>query len=81
MFKKKYNQLNEMQIGQIIGMALDDGTPFSEIEKKFSLTHGEVIKVMRKSISDRAFRNWRKRSSSSLRNQKKHPKIRVADSF
>lgn len=57
-------------------MAWEDRTSFENIEVQFGLTNNQVIKLMRKHLSESAFKLWRKRStnySSPLKHEKKRP--------
>ena len=57
-------------------MAWEDRTPFDAIEAQFSVTHDEVVKIMRENLAKRSFNLWRKRvrgrktKHSGLRNFK-----------
>ena len=42
-------------------MAWEDRTPFDAIEAQFSITHDEVIKIMRENLAKNSFNLWRKR--------------------
>ena len=55
--------MNEAQISEIIALAWDDKTTFDAIELQFSLSEGEVIKLMRLNMKPSSFRAWRKRVS------------------
>ena len=55
--------MNEAQISEIIALAWDDKTTFDAIELQFSLSEGEVIKLMRLNMKPSSFRMWRKRVS------------------
>ena len=46
---------------EIIQMALSDDISFSSIKKRFGLNEHEVKKLMRKNISPRSYKRWRKR--------------------
>ena len=46
---------------EIIQMALSDDVSFSSIKRRFGLTEHEVKKLMRKNISPRSYKRWRKR--------------------
>lgn len=53
--------MKEEELDRIIEMAWEDRTPFEAIYFQFGLTEQEVIALMRKELSLRSFRNWRKR--------------------
>ena len=55
------NKLNEIEIDRIIEMAWEDRTPFEAIQFQFGLTEKEVIELMRKEITERNWKKWRKR--------------------
>ncbi|MCI5072903.1 TIGR03643 family protein [bacterium] len=78
MFKLRYEKLSPGDISKIIKRALGDEFSFDDICKDYDLVHGDIIKIMRKNISRRAFKNWRQRSTSTLRNGKKHSKKQTA---
>ena len=42
-------------------MAWEDRTPFDAIEAQFSVTHDEVVKIMRENLAKSSFNLWRKR--------------------
>lgn len=67
------NQLNEIEIDRIIEMAWEDRTPFEVIEKEFSITHGELIAIMRSNLKPSSFKLWRKRVNGR---KTKHGEIR-----
>ena len=46
---------------EIIQMALSDDVSFDSIKNRFGLSEQEVKKLMRKSISPKSYRRWRKR--------------------
>ena len=58
--------LNLESLDRIIEMAWEDRTPFEHIYKQFNLKESEVIKLMRKTLSKKSFKNWRIR----VRNRK-----------
>ncbi len=74
--EKPDHNLSAEDIERIIRMAWEDRTSFEVIEAQFGLTNNQVIKLMRKSLSESAFKLWRKRStsySSPLKHEKKRP--------
>ena len=51
-------------IDRVIEMAWEDRTPFENILIQFNLSESEVIKIMRRNLSKRSFKNWRSRVTS-----------------
>ena len=56
-------ELPTRAIDRIIEMAWEDRTPFDAIEQQFGLAEGEVIKLMRRQLKPKSWRNWRARVS------------------
>ena len=54
-------KLSEADISRIIEMAWEDRTPFDAIKTQFSVTHDEVVKIMRENLAKSSFNLWRKR--------------------
>jgi uncharacterized protein (TIGR03643 family) len=54
-------ELSEEAINRIVEMAWEDRTPFDAIKIQFGLDESGVIKLMRRSISEQAFKRWRRR--------------------
>ena len=48
---------------RIIEMAWEDRTPFEAIQHVYGLSEAEVIRLMRRSLKTKAFKNWRQRVS------------------
>ena len=48
---------------RIIEMAWEDRTPFEAIQQLYGLSEAEVIRLMRRSLKTKAFKNWRQRVS------------------
>jgi len=59
-------EFTETEIDRIIEMAWEDRTPFDAIKAQFTLTQGEVEKLMRKELRRSSFERWRKRVSSGV---------------
>ena len=59
--KKALKNIDLESTNRIIEMAWEDRTPFEVIEKEFSITHGELISIMRNNLKPSSFRLWRKR--------------------
>jgi len=51
---------------RVIEMAWEDRTPFEAIERLYGLTEGDVIRLMRRSLKPKAFKNWRQRVSGRV---------------
>jgi uncharacterized protein (TIGR03643 family) len=62
------------EIDRIIEMAWEDRTPFEAIQIQFGLKESEVIKLMRKELTQKSFNRWRKRVNSGT--SSKHLKKR-----
>jgi len=50
-------------LSRIIEMAWEDRTPFEAIEHNYGLNESQVIRLMRRHLRTKAFRNWRARVS------------------
>ena len=48
---------------RVIEMAWEDRTPFEAIQQLYGLSEAEVIRLMRRSLKTKAFKNWRQRVS------------------
>lgn len=71
--------LSERDQDRIIEMAWEDRTPFRAIEFQFGLPEKEVIQFMRKHLSGKGFRRWRKRVNSGTSSKhlaKRSPEIK-----
>ena len=55
---------SEVELSEIIQMALSDHITFSEIEIQYGLKEDQVKKIMRKNIKPSSYRTWRKRVKS-----------------
>ena len=51
---------------RVIEMAWEDRTPFEAIERLYGLPEGGVIRLMRRSLKPKAFKNWRQRVSGRV---------------
>ena len=71
--KKALKNIDLESTNRIIEMAWEDRTPFEVIEKEFSITHGELISIMRNNLKPSSFRLWRKRVSGR---KTKHGELR-----
>ena len=65
--------LTEEQESRVIEMAWEDRTPFEAIERLFGLPEKDVIKLMRKNLKQKTFKNWRERVSGR---KTKHASLR-----
>ena len=54
-------EMTESEKSELIQMALSDHISFKNIFDQFGLKEKETKKFMRKNISPRAYKNWRKR--------------------
>ena len=69
------SELTLGQIDRIIQMAWEDRTSFDAIRDQFHLSPGEVIKLMRSTMTVRSFKMWRKRTSGrTTKHEKKFDK-------
>lgn len=55
------DDLSDAERSRVIEMAWEDRTPFEAILEQFGLTEPHVISLMRGSLKQRTFSNWRKR--------------------
>ena len=69
----KERTLSAQDIDRIIGMAWEDRTPFEAIEVQFGLTEAEVIRLMKREMTDRNWKKWRARVQGR---KTKHRKLR-----
>ena len=53
--------LSEEDTSRIIEMAWEDRTPFEAIHLNFGLSESLVIKLMRRHLKEKPFKNWRTR--------------------
>ena len=51
---------------RVIEMAWEDRTPFEAIKNLYGLPEAAVIRLMRRSLKPKAFRNWRQRVSGRM---------------
>lgn len=54
-------EITSEQLNRIIEMAWEDRTPFDAIKIQFGINESAVIKLMRRNISEPAFKRWRRR--------------------
>lgn len=62
MTESKNNELTQGEIDRIIMMAWEDRTSFDAIHIQFGLSPGDVIKLMRREMTAKSFKMWRKRT-------------------
>ena len=71
--KKALKSIDLESINRIIEMAWEDRTPFEAIEKEFSISHGDLISIMRNNLKPSSFKLWRKRvSGRKTKHRKNH---------
>ena len=58
--------LNAAEHSRVIEMAWEDRTPFEAIERLYGLPEAAVIRLMRRSLKPKAFKNWRQRVSGRV---------------
>ena len=58
--------LNAADHSRVIEMAWEDRTPFEAIERLYGLSEAAVIRLMRRSLKSKAFKNWRQRVSGRV---------------
>ena len=51
---------------RVVEMAWEDRTPFEAIERLYGLPEAAVIRLMRRSLKPKAFKNWRQRVSGRV---------------
>ena len=54
-------ELSDQDVDRVIEMAWEDRTPFEAIAFQFGLGEQDVITLMRRELSPKGFRRWRKR--------------------
>jgi uncharacterized protein (TIGR03643 family) len=61
-------------IGRVVEMAWEDRTPFEAIETTYGLNETEVIRLMRRELSEKAFKRWRARvNGRATKHRQKRP--------
>lgn len=71
-------ELLQHEIDRVIEMAWEDRTPFEAILFQFQLSESEVIALMRRELSPKSFKLWRKRVNSGVSQKhlaKRNPEI------
>ena len=58
--------LNAADHSRVIEMAWEDRTPFEAIERLYGLPEAAVIRLMRRSLKPKTFKNWRQRVSGRV---------------
>lgn len=69
-------KLDAEKTSRIIEMAWEDRTPFEAILDEYGLTEAETIRLMRKELKQKTFKNWRARVSGR---KTKHLQLRSKD--
>lgn len=69
-------KLDAEKTSRIIEMAWEDRTPFEAILDEYGLTEAETIRLMRKELKQKTFKNWRARVSGR---KTKHLQLRPKD--
>ena len=54
-------KFSEIEISEIIEMALSDDVPFKSIEAEYGINADQIKQIMKKNISVRSYKIWRKR--------------------
>ena len=65
--------LSPIEIDRVVQMAWEDRTPFEAIKLQFDLSEKDVIRLMKKEMTDKNWRKWRKRVQGR---KTKHLKLR-----
>ncbi|QTH63057.1 TIGR03643 family protein [Psychrosphaera ytuae] len=71
-----HQKLDAEITSRIIEMAWEDRTPFEAIYDEYGLTESQTIKLMRKELKQKTFKNWRARVSGR---KTKHLHLRSKD--
>ena len=59
--KNIFKDLADIDLSNIIEMALSDQTSFSDIQLQYGLREDQVKELMRKNLKKGSYRSWRKR--------------------
>jgi uncharacterized protein (TIGR03643 family) len=70
------DDLTRAEKDRVIQMAWEDRTSFDAIRTQFSLSPGDVIKLMRREMTANSFKMWRKRTTGR---STKHDRIFEAE--
>ena len=54
-------KFSEIEISEIIEMALSDDVPFKSIEEEYGINADQIKQIMKNNISSRSYKIWRKR--------------------
>ena len=54
-------KFSEIEISEIIEMALSDDVPFKTIEDEYGINADQIKQIMKNNISPRSYKIWRKR--------------------
>ncbi len=53
-------KFSEIEISEIIEMALSDDVPFKTIEDEYGINADQIKQIMKNNISPRSYKIWRK---------------------
>ena len=59
--KDIFKDLSDIDLSNIIEMALSDQTSFSDIQLQYGLKEDQVKELMRKNLKKGSYRSWRER--------------------
>ena len=59
--KDIFKDLSDIDLSNIIEMALSDQTSFSDIQLQYGLREDQVKELMRKNLKKGSYQSWRKR--------------------
>ena len=59
--KNIFKDLSDIDLSNIIEMALSDQTSFSDIQLQYGLREDQVKELMRKNLKKGSYQSWRKR--------------------
>jgi len=57
---ERLSALTNREVDRIVEMAWEDRTTFDAIEAQFQIPEKEVIKLMRRELSEKGWKRWRK---------------------
>ena len=67
--KLKIDNLDIKEKEKLVKMAIDDKTSFSDINRLFDLTPGEVEKFLLKELGEQRFKRWKLRQQKRSTNK------------
>lgn len=68
----EWKKLPPRNVKKIVELAMQDRVSFDSITKEFGLSHGEIIKVMRRNLKPSSFKRWRERTKRPGLSNLKH---------